>query len=152
MVRSRGKSTETVEKINRDDESEQEQEQDEDGHDEVVSIITDKHRDDADVQQKKWEFSEARKTSLAKAREKAKQLREQLKIANPPKPKEKQPTKMEKQLEQLKRTNEPTKASESDPSPPYEPTPSDVWLRQAQQPAPSASKCVREGKFVYLMD
>ena len=41
------------------------------------------------IAQKQWDFSEARKANLQKARDKAKLLREQLKIANPAAPKAK---------------------------------------------------------------
>ena len=93
--------------------------------------------------QKQWDFSEARRANLAKAREKAKLLREQLKIANPPTIKAKKKCKMEKKLEELS-----AKPIVEDMP---EPKPSDVWLRQAEQPVPKSS-FVRQGKFLYLVD
>jgi hypothetical protein len=51
--------------------------------------ITEETQEPERTKAKQWEYTDARKASLAKARQKAKELREQLKIVT--KPKEKKP-------------------------------------------------------------
>ena len=169
MVRSRGKPIETEEEPIPTQESVEESE--EIVNDEVV----------AKKKQTNWEFSDARKANLAKARAKATLLREQLKIANPPphepKAKAKAPTKLEKQLQELKLKNEKQTAESSSPTNVESETKaesaeqrnesSDVTdasamihqkVSEAPQPRETApksefqSKILRKGKLVYLLD
>ena len=88
MVRSRGNAVEIQEVPNTSEEIAQE--------DDNVSTSSLEEQEVPEKTKKQWDFSEKRKASLAKARGKAKELREQLKIANPSNPKEKKPTKLEK--------------------------------------------------------
>ena len=105
------------------------------------------------IAQKQWNFSEARKANLQKARDKAKLLREQLKIANPSTPKAKKQSKMEKKLEELKTQPTEPKPKPIEESPPIEPEPepSCVRLRPDDQLAPNVN-FVRKGKFLYVVD
>ena len=107
---------------------------------------------------KQWEYTDARKASLAKARQKAKELREQLKIVT--KPKEKKPSKMEQQLAQLKQVDTAiplttTKFIEPETPVSDEPKPSDIWLGRDFTDRSSVGMklkpmIVRQGKLVYL--
>jgi len=116
---------------------------------------------------KKWEFSEARQQSLAKARQKAKELREQLKMMNPPKVKERRLTKLEKELEEATSNvvDEPSFAR-STPKEEAKPPPKEVERKEATPPLPKQqveekqvekqvekkSHIVRKGKLTYLVD
>jgi hypothetical protein len=77
MVRSRGAAVESQEISNTSEEIAQESDN--------VSTSSLEEQEIPEKTKKQWDFSEKRKASLAKAREKAKELREQLKIANPSK-------------------------------------------------------------------
>jgi hypothetical protein len=146
MVRSRGNAVEIQEVPNTSEEIAQE--------DDNVSTSSLEEQEVPEKTKKQWDFSEKRKASLEKARAKAKELREQLKIANPSKPKEKKPTKLEKKIEELKET--PKAAT------PH--TPADVQTTQVlpkvlpqvlPQVLPKPERTagiIRQGKFMYLVD
>ncbi len=127
---------------------------------------------------KKWEFSEARQQSLVKARQKAKELREQLKMMNPPKVKERRLTKLEKELKEATSNvvDEPLtpKEERAKPPPPKEvekeatpPLPKQqveekqveekqvekpVEEKQVEKQVEKKLHIVRKGKLTYLVD
>ena len=112
----------------------------------------------------KWEFSEARQNSLRLAREKAKQLREELKQLNPTKEKKmKPPTKLQQNIKQLKEpvvtplvVEEPifppkVEVAERPPptvvSPIEEPEAVEQKLREITD---TTSTIIQRGKFYYI--
>ena len=148
MVRSRGKPKEIEENANTTEEKQQEEQQE----------VEQEAPEEQPPPTKQWEFSEKRKASLVKARAKAKELREQLKIANPPTPKEKKPTKLEHQLAQLNAIKvEPVAVVE--PAAAVDPKAQDVHsetglrhLVNHEVTSGAKASIVRKGKLVHLVD